>query len=129
MLIRPDLFLPSVARAPPRHPSQEVDSSPFHGSAFIRQPHLRRFGPQEARAYPESGLFKDRECPNPPALLLEVRGDSPRRVYLSHPLWLENRVATSLGSGTGLSKMCVTSQVHGLGPLAQNVLRLGVLTG
>lgn len=48
---------------------------------------------------------------------------------LSHPLWLENRVATSLGSGTGPNKICVTSQVHGLGLLAQNVLRLGALTG
>lgn len=48
---------------------------------------------------------------------------------LSHPLWLENRVATSLGSGTGPNKICVTSQVHGLGLLAQNVLRLGAFTG
>lgn len=40
----------------------------------------------------------------------------------------EERIATSLESGTGLSKTCVTSQAHGLGPLAQNVLILGILT-
>lgn len=39
----------------------------------------------------------------------------------------EERIATSLESGTGLSKTCMTSQAHGLGPLAQNVLRLGIL--
>lgn len=36
-------------------------------------------------------------------------------------------MATSLGSGKGLSKTCVTCQAHGLGPLAENVLRLGTL--
>lgn len=35
-----------------------------------------------------------------------VSGDTPMGVYLSHSLWLKDPVATSLGSGKGLSKMC-----------------------
>lgn len=127
----PRASLPSVTSALPERLNRRgragAGASPLHSVAMCssRQSHSHCFIPRAAR-FTQSWVFLRTINGPTPSFWLEVKGDTSRRVYLSHPL-AEERVATSLESGTGLSKTCVTSQAHGLGPLAQNVRRLGIL--
>lgn len=119
MLILPG-SLPSITSALPGRPSWGIDRTPSHVSVFLQIATPALFYSPSSQVWAKGGIFK--AC-----LRLEVKGDTPRRVHLSRPLWRRKDPVTTRGeSGTGLDKACVTSQARGLGPLAQDVLRLGI---
>lgn len=99
MLICPG-SLPSVTSALPGRPSRGNDCTPSHVSVFLWVASPALFYSPSSQVWAKRGIFK--AC-----LQLEVKGDIPRRVHLSHPLWQrKDPVATRGESDTGLKKTC-----------------------